>query len=192
MADRARNFATIIYPESAPNDFLLIAKDAKVNFFLSPLHDKDCDKHGELKKPHYHMLLMYDSVHTVAQASGLFVTFGGVGCESVNSLRSYARYLCHLDDDDKFRYNVSDVYTYGSVDYGDIISSPVDKYDFIADMMDFCDKNDIVSFADLLRYSRRENKRWFKCLCDGNSLIMLEYLRSRTWEHDYFSNKSSV
>ena len=52
MADRARNFATIIYPESAPNDFLLILKDFKVNFFLSPLHDKDCDIHGELKKPH--------------------------------------------------------------------------------------------------------------------------------------------
>ena len=52
---RSRSYATVVYPESAP-DFLERLNDLKVPCFVSPLHDKDINPTGEAKKPHYHVL----------------------------------------------------------------------------------------------------------------------------------------
>ena len=60
MSDtRKRNFVTIIYPESAPENFKEIIGDWHIPAFLSPLHDKDVNPDGEKKKPHYHLMLMF-------------------------------------------------------------------------------------------------------------------------------------
>ena len=41
-ASRFRNFATIVYPESAPEGWLDILDEECVEAFVSPLHDKGC------------------------------------------------------------------------------------------------------------------------------------------------------
>ena len=102
---RTRNFATIIYEESAPENWREILSDLLIPCFISPYHDSDINPNGEPKKPHWHVLIMFDSVKTMEQAKEIFDKVGGVGCEKVNSLRGYARYLCHLDNPEKFQYN---------------------------------------------------------------------------------------
>ena len=77
----------------APDNWVDIIENEKVPVFISPLHDNDVNANGEDKKPHYHVLAMFDSVKTVEQAKVFLKKFGGVGCETVNSLRAYARYL---------------------------------------------------------------------------------------------------
>ena len=107
---RTRNFATVVYPESAPFNWLEILSDQKVSAFVSPLHDKDINPNGEPKKEHYHVLIMFDSVKTIEQALDLFKLIGGVQyCEQIQSIRGYARYLCHLDNPEKAQYNVDDI-----------------------------------------------------------------------------------
>ena len=98
---RTRNFATVVYPESAPDNWQEILSEQFVPAFISPLHDNDLNPTGEVKKPHYHVMIMFDSVKTREQAQDIFNLIGGVGCEIVQSLRGYARYLCHLDNPDK-------------------------------------------------------------------------------------------
>ena len=95
---RTRNFATVVYPESSILNWREVLQEQFVPCFISPLHDQDVNPTGEAKKPHYHVLIMFDSVKTVEQARDIFLKIGGVGCEIVNSLRGYARYLCHLDN----------------------------------------------------------------------------------------------
>lgn len=56
---------------------------------------------------------MFDSVKTEKQAVEFFSTFGGVGCEVVNSSRAYARYLCHLDNPEKASYKIDQVRQFG-------------------------------------------------------------------------------
>ena len=57
-AGRTRNYATIVYPESAPKNWLDILREMKFNVLVSPLHDKDVNpEDGEIKKAHYHVLL---------------------------------------------------------------------------------------------------------------------------------------
>lgn len=178
---RTRNFATIVYPESAPGNWLQILRDSCLNVFVSPLHDKDVNPDGEIKKPHYHVLVIYDSVKTQAQFLDFASTFGGVGQEKVNSIRGYARYLCHLDNPEKYQYNVDDVISIGCEDYLNLISLPSDKYSAIREMIDFINTEHITLFSDLLLYCSNNNESWFRCLCDNGTYVIKEYLKSVTY-----------
>lgn len=175
---RTRNFATIVYPDSAPDNWLQILRDSQLNIFVSPLHDSDVNPDGEIKKPHYHVLVTFDSVKTQAQFLEFAETFGGVGQEKVNSLRGYARYLCHLDNPEKYRYKEEDVISIGTDDYLSIISLPSDKYTAIREMIDFINHEEIYMFSDLLLYCSMNNEAWFRCLCDNGSYVIKEYLKS--------------
>ncbi|MEE3444090.1 MAG: Rep family protein, partial [Methanobrevibacter sp.] len=88
----------MVYPESAPEDWEIILSNEFVPAFISPLHENDLNPDNSPKKPHYHVILMFDSVKTTEQAKEVFAKIGGVGCEIVKSLRGYSRYLCHLDN----------------------------------------------------------------------------------------------
>ena len=102
---RARNYACVVYPDSAPTNWQDILSGHCVPAFISPLHDKDFNVTGEPKKPHYHVVLMFDGKKSVNQVTEIFQSFGGVGCEVVKSIRGYSRYLCHLDNPEKAQYN---------------------------------------------------------------------------------------
>lgn len=181
-ATRYRNFATVVYPESAPENWLEIVADSKIPCFVSPLHDSDVNPDGEPKKPHYHVLTPYEGKKSPEQAKAFFDTFGGVGCETVASLRGYARYLCHLDNPEKAQYKPEDVRCFGGADYVTAVGLPTDKYKAIAEMIDFIDQQGITSYAVLLRYASTERYDWFRILCDCGTVVIKEYLKSLTWE----------
>ena len=61
----------------------------------------------------------------------IFEKIGGVGCQRINVVRGYARYLCHLDNPEKAQYNISDVISLGGADYQEVISLASDKYIFL-------------------------------------------------------------
>lgn len=178
---RTRNFATVVYPESAPENWQEILSEQFVPAFISPLHDKDINPTGEAKKPHWHVMLMFDGVKTIEQAAEIFNKIGGVGCEVVQSQRGYARYLCHMDNPEKFQYSPEDVRALCGADYTGSIGLVTDKYKAIGEMIDFCEENGIVSYSELLKYCRMERFDWFRVLCDNGTVVMKEYLKSKSW-----------
>lgn len=178
---RTRNYATVVYSESAPEKWRDILSEQFIPSFISPLHNNDVNPGGEKKKEHYHVILMFDSVKTVEQAREVFEKIGGVGCEVINSIRGYARYLCHLDNPEKAQYQPDDVIALCGADYAGIIGLVIDKYKAIDEIMDFCDDNGIVSYRDLMLYCRKERRDWFRVLCDNGSYVILEYLKSASW-----------
>lgn len=187
---RTRNFATVVYPESAPEKWQDILAEQFVPAFISPLHDKDINPTGEAKKPHYHVVVMFDGVKTKEQAQDLFAKIGGVGCEVVQSIRGYARYLCHMDNPDKAQYNQEDVRSLCGADYVGVVGLVLDKYKAIGEMIDFCKEYNIYSYSDLLEYCRSERFDWFRVLCDNGTVVMKEYLKSRTWSENKEVEKS--
>ncbi len=178
---RTRNFATVVYPESAPDNWFQTLEEEFVPAFISPLHDKDKNPTGEAKKEHYHVLIMFDSTKTTEQAKEIFDKIGGVGCEKVNSLRGYARYLCHMDNPEKFQYTVEDVHCLCGADYVASIGLPTDKYKAIGEMIDYCKEHEVFSYSDLLEHCRENRFDWFRVLCDNGTVVMKEYLKSRSW-----------
>lgn len=181
---RTRNYATVVYPESAPENWQDILAGHFVPAFISPLHENDINPTGEPKKPHFHVLIVFDTVKTLDQAKEIFATIGGVGCEPIKSLRGYARYLCHLDNPEKAQYEPSEVKSLCGADYIGTIGLAIDKYVAIGEMQDFCEQYDVVSFYALAKYARSHRPDWHRILCDCGSVFMREYLQSRKWSNE--------
>ena len=76
---RKRNFATVIYPESAPENWREILAGYFVPAFVSPLHDKDVNATGDPKKAHHHVMVMFEGKKSDEQVKTMFDSIGGVG-----------------------------------------------------------------------------------------------------------------
>lgn len=179
---RTRNYATIVYLDSAPEDWRTILAESKTPIFISPYHDKDVNADGTPKKPHFHVMVMFDNVKTTDQAEEFFKSFGGVGVEIIKSRRAYARYLCHLDNPEKFRYEIDDVRAYGGADYIHEIGTCSDKLQSIREMRQYVNEFDIICYADLFDFAADNRSDWFDCLCNSGAYTMKEYIKSRTWK----------
>lgn len=175
---RTRNFATVVYPESAPDGWQQALRDTHVQAFISPLHDRDVNPDGTPKKPHYHVLVMFDMVKSQEQAREFFAKIGGVGLEELNTLRGYARYLIHADNPEKAQYNASDVQELNGADYAEICALPSDKYRCIREMTAWCHDNGVTMFCDLFDYARDNRDDWYRALCDNSAFVVMCYLKS--------------
>lgn len=182
---RTRNYATVVYQESDNyvENWQEVLADEKIPAFISPLHDIDVNPTGEVKKAHWHIIIMFSSVKTEEQAREVFEKINGVGCEAVKSIRGYARYLCHLDNPEKAKYDEKDVRCLNGADYVGTIGLATDKYKALAEMMEFCKENEIYNYADLLEYAMLEHFDWFRVLCDNGTVVIKEYLKSRSWAY---------
>ena len=107
---RYRNWATVVYPESAPENWLDLLQGKYIPGFVSPLHDNDKNPTGEDKKAHYHVLFLFEGKKSKNQVQEIVDLINGVGLEHINSIRGYARYLCHLDNPEKAQYDINDTY----------------------------------------------------------------------------------
>lgn len=186
ITKRYRNFATVVYPESAPADWQDKLSDMIIPAFISPLHDQDRnDADDEPKKAHYHVVLAYDAPKTVEQAQAVFDQIGGVGLVIVQSIRGMARYLCHLDNPEKHQYDTDKVRALSGADYPGTIGLSTDKYKAIGEMIMYCEENSIVSYSELLKYCMTERYDWFRVLCDNGTVVIKEYLKSKFWTENH-------
>lgn len=181
---RSRTWATIVYKDSALENWQEILGELCVPCFISPYHDKDLNPNGEPKKPHWHILFMFDGVKSKEQIKEICDKIRSVGAENVSSTRGYARYLCHLDNPEKAQYDISQVCSYGGVDYNEIIGLPSDKYKMLDEMMEFCDKYDVMSLYALTNYARKHREDWKRILTDSGAFFMREWLQSRKWSKE--------
>jgi len=178
---RFRNYAAVVYPDSSPEDWQQTLAEQFVPALISPLHDMDTNPDGEIKKPHWHVMLVYDAPKTTEQAEDIFKLISAVGCEVVQSIRGYARYLCHLDNPEKHQYPPEDVRALCGADYTSLIGLVTDKYKAIREMIDHVKMNNIYSYSELLDYCSQERFDWFRVLCDNGTVVIKEYLKSRLW-----------
>lgn len=179
---RLRNFATVIYPESAPENWLERLDGLHVPAFVSPLHNQDINPDGSPKKPHWHILIMFAGVKTREQAQEVIDAIGGVGCESVSTVRGYARYLVHADNPEKAQYSKSDVRAFSGADYDAITHLPTDDVKMIREMMEYIRVNQVTSFALFADICANGHEDWFRALVTRSAYFIKEYIKSLTWE----------
>ncbi|MCM1050099.1 MAG: replication protein [Clostridiales bacterium] len=127
MATRNTYYATLTYPESAPENWIELLEEEHIQALISPLHDKDIDSEGKTKKPHYHVILMFESLKSNNQVQAIVEKFGGVGVIPIQSLGAYSRYLCHLDNSEKAQYKCEDVKEISGANYKECCRQNSDK-----------------------------------------------------------------
>lgn len=179
---RGENWGMVIYPDSLPDNWRDILAELCVQVLVSPLHDSDINADGEPKKPHRHVLLIFDSMKSQNQVSEIAEMLNAPVPMKMDSARGAARYLCHMDNPEKAQYNPDDVLEFGGADYRSICMRTFEKYSFVREMVMWCRDQGVVSYAALLEHAMNENEDWFRCLCDNGTYVMKEYLKSAGWE----------
>ena len=111
---KKRNWAFVLYPESAPSDWREQLQLTGLQCAVSPLHDKDVNPDGEPKKAHYHIIVCYSGPTSFNVVKGLTDKLNQPIPIALEQIRGYYRYLTHKDNPEKYQYSADDVFTNNS------------------------------------------------------------------------------
>ena len=106
---KSRIWATIVYEESAKENWIQKLEENIIPAVISPPHDQDKKEDGTLKKKHYHVMWCYDGPATQTKANEVKELIGGVGLERVDSKKCYYDYLTHKNNPEKAQYKEEDI-----------------------------------------------------------------------------------
>lgn len=152
---KKRNWAFVLYPESAPENWREMLQKTGLQCAISPIHDRDVytdgEHIGEPKKPHYHVLLCYSGPTSFNVVKTL--------CDSLNqpipiyleSVRGYYRYFTHKDNPDKVQYSEGDIETINGFcisDYVELTKSEVTA--IVKQLQGIIREADILEYSDLM------------------------------------------
>jgi hypothetical protein len=177
---RALGWSCIVYPESAPDNWRDILDDLHLEWIESPLHDQDLNATGELKKAHWHVLILFGSVKSYDQVKELTEALNCPSPQKCHNSRALVRYMAHIDNPDKAQYNVSDIVGHGGVDISELLKpSSSERYFLIREMIEFVKSAEIIEYQDLMDYAA-ENRfdDWFPLLCDNSTIVINSYIKS--------------
>ena len=125
---KKRNWAFVLYPESAPDNWKDILQETGLQCAISPLHDKDINPNGEVKKAHYHIILCYSGPTSFNVVKGLTDLLNQPIPQALEQVKGYYRYLTHKDNPEKAQYDDLDIVTingFNISDYSDLTRSEV-------------------------------------------------------------------
>lgn len=179
---KSRGWLCVVYPESAPEDWVSRLSISGAQALISPLHDKDLNADGEPKKAHYHVILLWEGPTTASNAQRMVDMIAGVGCFPMATLRGAARYLCHLDNPEKYRYEIQDVRQLGGLDYNEIINSASDDLLTLYEIFDWLDDYSCVSYRQFLLFARQFRPDWARVVLTRHRENVIAYQKSLAWE----------
>lgn len=177
--DRARNWTFVLYPESAPLNWLSMLEELKMELVISPLHDKDIEN-DKPKKPHHHIALLFEGKKSYEQILAITEMFNAPIPKRIMSIKAMIRYFCHLDSPDKAQYKQSDLKSFGGVDLQELLKpTSSSRYELIAEMIDYINEEEITEFITFMLFAKSERyETWFPILCDSGAFIIKEIIKS--------------
>lgn len=183
---KKRNWAFVLYPESAPADWREQLQKAGLPCAISPLHDKDVNATGEPKKAHHHIILVYGSPTTFKNVESLTKRLNQPIPQPLEQVRGYYRYLTHEDNPEKAQYSKADIQTlngFSISDFVEMTKSEVTKYK--REIIGFIQDNFMTEYADLLDalMAGAGPEEWFD-VASNNTLFFTAYLKSRRYRQE--------
>lgn len=177
---KKRNWAFVLYPDSAPEDWFHILQLTGLPFVVSPLHDKDKNPDGTLKKPHYHIILIFGSPTTYNNVKSITDNLNQPIPQPVDQVRGYYRYLTHKDNPEKAQYDESDIKFSNGFDIRDFVEISKSEVQSIkrrlqAVIRDF----GFIEYADFMDYVADECSQDEYDVASNNTLFFDRYLSSR-------------
>lgn len=157
---KSNAWAFILYPESAPPDWLLKLRETYRYIAVSPLHDRDIytaeeeqagkGKAGSLKKPHYHVMVFFNNSTTSSVTDEIAESVNGSFCIAVDAW-NYFRYLDHDQVTEKARYRHEDIQLLNGITELDIQTlSKEQARNLTVAILAFIKDSYIYEFSDLL------------------------------------------
>ena len=191
---KSKYFCAVLYPDSSTYDADKVIKslaEEHIMFAVSPIHDRDVEDNGSIKKSHYHLLIAFSSATTLNNIRGWFNACG-MPDSDLHSVRvcasgvGYFRYLTHKDNPEKAQYDVKDIRVFNDVDelFKKFSKTASEKVDDLVRIFEIVDDLNTISFHSLVQYLMLNERDLFKLLTSSSALAICvkEYQRSLEYE----------
>lgn len=150
---KARNWAFIVYPESAPEEWREILQLTGLQFAISPLHDSDKDPTEDEKKSHWHVIAVWNNPTTGAAVRRITESVNAALPIALNGIRGYYLYLTHKENPDKFQYDEKDITTINGFNILDFVEKSKSEVNaFKRSIQRLILEMDITEYAVLMVY----------------------------------------
>lgn len=150
---KKRNWAFLVYPESAPENWLQILQATGLQCAISPLHDRDLNATGEPKKAHWHVIVCYSGPTSFNVVKGFTDSLNSPIPQALEQVKGYYRYLTHQDNPEKAQYSPEQIQTvngFNILDYSDLTRSELNAIKVqllgIIRSMGFTEYSDFMDF----------------------------------------------
>lgn len=189
---KKRNWAFVLYPESAPENWREQLTQTGLQCAVSPLHDSDTEPTGEKKKAHYHIILCYAGPTTFGVVKKLTDSLNQPIPQPLEQVKGYYRYFTHKDNPEKFQYSESDITTINGFDIGDYVAltvSEIKKYK--REITDIIYDKDITEYTDLialLHFSDDDHMRELEDVANSHTIFFNTLVRSRRHKKEIREN----
>ena len=184
---RTRNWTAVVYPDDVREDWEQMIDGIK--WVCSPLHDRDINADGTAKKKHFHILLMFSAVKSAAQVvEFLKERFGADGNsiigvavpQKVSDRCALIRYFAHMDNPEKFQYDINDMRAFGGADVLELLQhNKREVVEMMTSIEEFIDDNNITELCDLSAALRHINIDWYLLVATQHTYYFNAYIRSR-------------
>lgn len=202
---KKRNWAFVVYPSknqldelgskyngvdgygSLPDDWKSQLQLSGLQIAISPLHDKDINADGVLKKPHWHLIAVYGSPTTYNNVKCLTERLNAPSPQALEQIRGYYRYLTHKDNPDKFQYRDEDINSlngFNIFDFVEISKSEVLEIKF--KLHELIREKDFIEYEDFMDYVQLNLDRTFYDVSCNNTMFFNTYLKSRRYSRGQF------
>lgn len=177
---KKRNWTTIVYLDSVKSDdWIEQLQQTGLEIAISPLHDKDKNPTGEVKKAHYHVIICFPGPTTykaVQEVSNEYLS--GVLVKPIESIRGMYRYLTHKDNPEKHQYKESDIILLNGFDPGNILSN-ADESAIQREVIYYIEENNIMEYRDLCLALMAEDNPDMSHVALSKTIFFNTYLSSR-------------
>lgn len=177
---RARYWTFLVYEDSAPENWRSILDDLHAPWVESPYHDKDINPDGEPKKPHWHIMMYFEGKKSFEQMLDIVNLLNSPLPQPVLSSTGLVRYMIHLDNPEKFQYNLLDIVPHQGMDITKyFLPTETQHLAYLHEMFSFIKQQDIRYFSDLLEYARLyKPDTWFVTLSQRYSILFTKFFIS--------------
>lgn len=147
--------------------------ETHLRWIESPLHDKDMNADGEIKKSHYHILLTFGGPVTEKQVIKLIDPLNTPLPKKVGSARGLVRYMAHLDNPEKYQYSRDEIVGHCGADVESYFElTKTSKMSVMKEIITYIYENKIDNYADFLMICIQHSDDWFDVAINYNTLAI--------------------
>lgn len=185
---KKRNWAMVLYPESAPENWRQILAETGLQCAISPLHDKDINPDGTPKKAHYHVIMCYSGPTALSVVKKLTDSLNQPNPQALEQVRGYYRYLTHKDNPEKYQYSAAEVSTINGFNITDYVEPTKSEVNALKrDIRAYIRENEIYEYSDLMDMLDTMEDEHGQKMCEianNNTIHFNSYLKSRRHKKD--------
>lgn len=149
---KSRYWAFIAYPESLPDNWINFLDILGMPYAISPIHDRDTTDLGEIKKAHYHVMLVWPGpTPRSGIVSRVTDPLNQPAPIALVSPVGYYKYLWHDDEDEKVVYDKSKIICGNGFEIESYYElTQAEKRQFCVMGIQYAEEHNITSYRDLI------------------------------------------